>query len=90
MKSGATTDRSGFRNGAHAIPEGGGARPPERRFQMFKWALIFAVISLVAALFGFGGIAGAAGGIAKILFFVGLALVVLFLVLGATVAKKVT
>jgi len=57
---------------------------------MFKWALIFAVIALVAALLGFGGIAGAAGGIAKILFFVGLALVVLFLVLGATVAKKVT
>lgn len=57
---------------------------------MFKWALIFAVIALAAALLGFGGIAGAAGGIAKILFFVGLALVALFLILGATVAKKVT
>lgn len=57
---------------------------------MFKWALIFAVVALVAALLGFGGIAGAAGGIAKILFFVGLALVALFVILGATVAKKVT
>ncbi|HEX2812721.1 MAG TPA: DUF1328 family protein [Sphingopyxis sp.] len=57
---------------------------------MFKWALIFAVIALLAAVLGFGGIAGAAAGIAKILFFVGLALVVLFLVLGAAAAKKVT
>ncbi|MGV7121361.1 MULTISPECIES: DUF1328 family protein [unclassified Sphingopyxis] len=57
---------------------------------MFKWALIFAVIALLAAVLGFGGIAGAAAGIAKILFFVGLALVVLFLVLGAAAAKKIT
>ncbi|HEY0597007.1 DUF1328 domain-containing protein [Sphingopyxis sp.] len=57
---------------------------------MFKWALIFAVIALLAAVLGFGGIAGAAGGIAKILFFVGLALVALFVILGAFAAKKVT
>ena len=57
---------------------------------MFKWALIFAVIALVAAVLGFGGIAGAAAGIAKFLFFVGLALVVLFLVLGFAAARKVT
>lgn len=57
---------------------------------MFKWALIFAVVALVAALLGFGGIAGAAGGIAKILFFIGLALVVLFVILGAAAARKVT
>ncbi|WP_422061449.1 DUF1328 family protein [Sphingopyxis sp.] len=57
---------------------------------MFKWALIFAVVALVAALLGFGGIAGTAGGIAKILFFIGLALVVLFVILGAAAARKVT
>ncbi len=57
---------------------------------MFKWALIFAVIALVAALLGFGGIAGASAGIAKLLFFVGLALVALFVILGALAAKKVT
>ena len=57
---------------------------------MFKWALIFAVIALVAAVLGFGGIAGAAGGIAKILFFVGLALVVLFVFLGAAAARKIS
>ena len=57
---------------------------------MFKWALMFAVIALIAAVLGFGGIAGAAAGIAKILFFVGLALVVLFLILGTAAAKKIT
>lgn len=56
---------------------------------MFKWAIIFAVIALVAAVLGFGGIAGASAGIAKILFFVGLALVVLFMILGAAAARKV-
>lgn len=57
---------------------------------MFKWALIFLVVALVAAVFGFGGIAGAAASIAKILFFVGLALVVLFLVLGVIAGKKMS
>ena len=37
---------------------------------MLRWALIFLVVALVAALFGFGGIAAGAAGIAKILFFV--------------------
>lgn len=57
---------------------------------MFKWALIFAVIALLAGALGFGGIAGAAAGIARILFFVGLALVVLFLIMGSAAARKVT
>src|SRR3546814_13684046 len=47
------------------------ARAKTRRCQMFKWALIFAVIALIAAVLGFGGVAGAAAGVAKILFFVG-------------------
>ena len=56
---------------------------------MFKWALIFLAIALVAAVLGFGGIAGTAVGIAKILFVIGLGLFLLFLVLGAVGAKKV-
>ena len=56
---------------------------------MFKWALICAVIALLAALLGFGGVAGAAAGVAKILFFVGLALVALFLILGVVAGRKV-
>lgn len=56
---------------------------------MFRWALIFAVVALIAAVLGFGGIAGTAAGIAKVLFFVGLALIVLFLILGAIGGRKV-
>lgn len=41
---------------------------------MLGWALTFLVIALIAAALGFGGIAGASAGIAKILFFVFIAL----------------
>ena len=44
---------------------------------MLRWAVAFFIIAIVAAIFGFGGIAVAAAGIAKILFFIFL---VLFLV----------
>jgi uncharacterized membrane protein YtjA (UPF0391 family) len=37
---------------------------------MLYYAVVFFVIALVAALFGFGGIAASAVGIAKILFIV--------------------
>ena len=37
---------------------------------MLSWALVFLVVALIAAVLGFGDIAGAATGIAKILFFV--------------------
>lgn len=56
---------------------------------MIRWALIFLVIGLVLAVLGFGGIGGAFIEIAKILFFVALALFVLFLVLGLVAGKKV-
>ena len=37
---------------------------------MLHWTLVFLVLALIAAILGFGGLAGAAIGIAKILFFV--------------------
>ena len=37
---------------------------------MLRWALGFFIIALIAALFGFGGIAMAASEIAKIIFLV--------------------
>jgi uncharacterized membrane protein YtjA (UPF0391 family) len=49
---------------------------------MLNWAVVFLVIALIAALFGFGGIAGAAVGIAKLLFFIFLAIFVISLVMG--------
>jgi len=43
---------------------------------MLSWAITFLIIAIVAAVLGFGVIAGAATGIAKILFIVFLVLFV--------------
>src|SRR5690606_33242189 len=53
-----------------------------RRADMLGWTLLFLVVAIVAGVLGFGGIAGTAVGIAKILFFVFLVLFVVSLVLG--------
>ena len=50
---------------------------------MLSWALTFLVIAWIAAALGFGGLAGAATGIAKILFFVFIVLFVIGLIGGA-------
>ena len=57
---------------------------------MLRWAFIFLVIGLIAGLLGFTGIAGASIGIAKFLFFLFVALFVLFVILGMTVYRSVT
>ncbi len=49
---------------------------------MFRLAIAFFIIALVAALFGFGGIAVAAAGAAKIIFFVALILLLISLLAG--------
>ena len=50
---------------------------------MLKYAIIFAVISLIAGALGFGGIAAGSAGIAKILFGLFLILTIIFIVLAA-------
>jgi uncharacterized membrane protein YtjA (UPF0391 family) len=49
---------------------------------MLHYALVFLLLGLIAALLGFTGIAGASIGIAKILFFVFLAVAVVIFVMG--------
>jgi uncharacterized membrane protein YtjA (UPF0391 family) len=49
---------------------------------MLHYAVVFFVIALIAALFGFGGIAAGAAEIAKVLFFIFLVLFVVSLILG--------
>ena len=49
---------------------------------MLSWALAFFIFSLVAAIFGFGGIAAASAGMAQILFYIFIALFVISLVSG--------
>lgn len=50
---------------------------------MLYYAIVFFLVAIVAAVFGFGGIATASAGIAQILFFIFLALFVITLVMRA-------
>ncbi len=57
---------------------------------MLKWALIFAVVAIVAGLLIVDAIAGAAAGIAKLLFFIAVVGFLLFLALGVFAGRKLT
>src|SRR5262249_5902485 len=57
---------------------------------LLKWAIAFLVIAIIAALFGFGGIAEGSAEIARVLFFLFLAVCAVLFILGLTVFKKVT
>ena len=54
---------------------------------LLKWAFIFLIISLVAALFGFTGISTATADVARILFFIFVLIFVVLLVLGLTIFR---
>jgi uncharacterized membrane protein YtjA (UPF0391 family) len=56
---------------------------------MLSWALGFLVIALIAALFGFGGIAAGAASIAKLLFFGFLILAAIAAVAGVVTGRKI-
>lgn len=49
---------------------------------MLRWALIFLIVAIIAAIFGFGGVAAAAVDIAKILFYIFLVLFLVALLIG--------
>jgi uncharacterized membrane protein YtjA (UPF0391 family) len=55
---------------------------PSLEFIMLSWAIAFFIIAIVAAVFGFGGIAAGAAGIAKVLFFLFLIAFVVSLIVG--------
>lgn len=50
--------------------------------KVLNWALIFLAIAIIAALFGFGGIAGTASWFAQVLFVVFLIMFVVSLLMG--------
>jgi uncharacterized membrane protein YtjA (UPF0391 family) len=54
---------------------------PGREIVMLSWSVTFFIIAIVAALFGFTGIAASAAGIAKILFFIFLILFIVSLIM---------
>lgn len=49
---------------------------------MLKWAIIFFVISLIAGVFGFTGVASGARSIAKVLFVIAVIIFLIVLVFG--------
>lgn len=56
---------------------------------MIKYALIFAIIALIAGIFGFTGVAVASAGIAKVLFFIAITIFVILLLAGLFIGKKI-
>jgi uncharacterized membrane protein YtjA (UPF0391 family) len=57
---------------------------------MLKWAGIFLIVALVAGIFGFGFVAGAAWDIAKFLFGLFLVVALILFIGGAWLWRKVT
>jgi len=55
---------------------------------MLKYAVIFFIIAIVAAIFGFSGIAAGAASIAKVLFFIFIVLFLLAIIFGSKVFGK--
>lgn len=57
---------------------------------MLRWAAIFFIISIIAALFGFAGISEAATDIAQVLFYIFLAIFAIMLVAGLVTARRIS
>jgi len=55
---------------------------------MLRWAVAFFVFAMVAAIFGFGGIATGAASIAKVLFVAFLVVFFISLVMGLTGGRR--
>jgi uncharacterized membrane protein YtjA (UPF0391 family) len=55
---------------------------------LLKWAVVFFVVSLIAALFGFTDIAAASADVARILFYIFLVIFIVLLVLGLVVSRR--
>jgi uncharacterized membrane protein YtjA (UPF0391 family) len=57
---------------------------------MLGWAVTFLIVALIAAVLGFGGIAGVAIEIAKVIFFVAIILFVISLIFGLVSGRRTT
>jgi uncharacterized membrane protein YtjA (UPF0391 family) len=55
---------------------------------MLRYAAIFFVIAIIAALFGFGGIAAGASDVARVLFFLFLVMFLFSLIWGLATGKR--
>ena len=57
---------------------------------MLSWAITFLVVALIAAVLGFGGIAGVAIELAKIVFYVAIVLFLISAVVGIVRGRRPT
>ena len=57
---------------------------------MLRWALAFFIVAIIAAVFGFGGIARGASEVARILFFFFVVFFAVSLVWGLMTGRKVS
>jgi uncharacterized membrane protein YtjA (UPF0391 family) len=60
-----------------------------KEIDMLRWAAGFFVIAIIAAIFGFGGVATGAADIAKVLFFVFLVVFFISVILGLVSGGRV-
>lgn len=60
----------------------------EIAMSLLKWALVFFIVSLIAALFGFTDIAAASAEVARILFYIFLVIFVVLLILGLVLSRR--
>ena len=56
---------------------------------MLKWALIFFVVSMIAGVLGFTGVSAATAGIAKVFFFIFIAVTVFWIILAIAIGQAV-
>jgi uncharacterized membrane protein YtjA (UPF0391 family) len=56
---------------------------------LLRWAVVFLVIALIAAVFGFFGIAQGAADIARVLFFIFLAICIVLFIMGGMAYRSV-
>ena len=56
---------------------------------MLGWVMTFLVIALIAAVLGFGGIAGASVEIAKIIFFIAIILFLVSAIVGLARGRRI-
>jgi uncharacterized membrane protein YtjA (UPF0391 family) len=56
---------------------------------MLRWALIFAIISVIAGVFGFTGVAAGSAAMAKILFGIALTLFLIFIIAALAAGRAI-
>jgi len=62
-------------------------QPGTFTMSILKWALIFFLISIVAAVFGFTGVSAASADIARVLFYIFGVIFLILLILGFTIFR---